>query len=72
MKNNQEEPLSSNAHWSRLPIYVQQVFFRCSLANFDAQYGKFEVFVVQTKFYSKIDRVLILFITFPTNKKNIS
>jgi len=32
------------AHWSRFPVFVQQLFFSRFLANFDAQYGKIRVF----------------------------
>ena len=41
------------AHWSRFPIYYQQVFFSRLLADFDAQYGKLGVLGVRQSIFVK-------------------
>ena len=41
------------AHWSRFPIFYQQVFFSRLLADFDAQYGKLGVLGVRQSIFEK-------------------
>lgn len=41
------------AHWSRFPVFVQQLFSSRFLADFDAQYSKLGVFGVEEFFFSK-------------------
>jgi hypothetical protein len=46
-------PKSTIAHWSRFPVFVQQLFSSRFLADFDAQYSKLGVFGVEEFFFSK-------------------